>query len=78
MSEVSEFLTEDEMRAMIGATWPRKQIQWLERHQWPFEVNAAGRPIVGRVYARLRLAGVKPDQKNVTAEPWVLDMSNVN
>ncbi|MGA6105600.1 DUF4224 domain-containing protein [Pseudomonas solani] len=78
MPEVSEFLTEEELAAMICAKRSSKQIQWLESHHWKYELNAAGKPVVGRIYARLRLAGVKPNGVNATAEPWSLDLSKVS
>lgn len=78
MAEISEFLSDEEVRAMIGAAWPSKQIEWLNSHHWRYELNAAGRPVVGRIYARLRLAGVKPNASNATAEPWSLDLSKVS
>ncbi|MGU5240894.1 DUF4224 domain-containing protein, partial [Pseudomonas aeruginosa] len=37
--------------------------------------TAANRPIVGRVYARLKLAGVKPTME--ATEKWSLDLSRV-
>lgn len=74
----AEFLTEAELSAMLGVTWPSKQIQWLKTHHWVYEVNAAGRPIVGRIYARLKLAGVKPTSSAAVEEPWQLDLRNVS
>ncbi|WP_223818586.1 DUF4224 domain-containing protein [Pseudomonas aeruginosa] len=55
-----------------------KQIEWLENHHWNYETNAVGRPIVGRVYARLRLAGVHPTRTTVSDPAWSLDLSNVS
>jgi hypothetical protein len=78
METQSEFLSSDELASMIGAPSARKQIRWLAEHGWKYELNAARRPIVGRVYARLKLAGVKPNSSTAVAEPWVLDMSKVN
>ncbi|MGL3348657.1 DUF4224 domain-containing protein, partial [Pseudomonas aeruginosa] len=43
---------------------------------WKYAVTAANRPIVGRVYARLKLAGVKPTI--AAAEEWSLDLSKVS
>ncbi|WP_339545850.1 hypothetical protein [Pseudomonas sp. RA_35y_Pfl2_P32] len=39
--------------------------------------TAAQRPVVGRVYARLNLAGLKPSATNAVAETWSLDLSRV-
>ncbi|MCY1553475.1 hypothetical protein D9M68_899610 [compost metagenome] len=63
---------------MICAKRASKQIAWLNSHHWNYELNAAGKPVVGRIYARLRLAGVKPNATNATAEPWSLDLSKVS
>ncbi|TRO21991.1 DUF4224 domain-containing protein [Ectopseudomonas mendocina] len=78
MSEPAEFLTEDELAAMICAKSARKQMQWLDSHGWRYERNAAGKPIVGRIYARLKLAGVRPTESTAVAEPWQIDLSKVS
>ncbi|MDG9930340.1 MULTISPECIES: DUF4224 domain-containing protein [unclassified Pseudomonas] len=78
MSEASEFLGDDELAAMIGAKTPRKQIAWLTDKGWKFEVNAAKRPVVGRLYARLRLAGVEPTPSVAVETPWTLGLSKVS
>ncbi|MCY1298843.1 hypothetical protein D9M69_442920 [compost metagenome] len=78
MSEVSEFLSEDELATMICAKRASKQIEWLNSRQWKFELNAAGKPVVGRIYARLRLAGIKPNAASATEVPWTLDLSKVS
>ncbi|WP_309762084.1 DUF4224 domain-containing protein [Pseudomonas oryzihabitans] len=72
-----EFLREDELTALIGAKTRLRQVEWLDAHGWRYERNAAGRPIVGRVYARLKLAGVKAGAQAAVQEPWVLDLSKV-
>ena len=76
---MKEFLEESELVAMAGAKEgskdARKQIEWLASRGWVFEVSASNRPVVGRVYTRLKLAGVSPS--TVSAEPWTLDLSGV-
>lgn len=57
METPSEFLSKEELEAMIGAKSSKKQVEWLASHGWKYELNAAQRPVVGRIYARLRLAG---------------------
>ena len=54
----SEFLTADELKSLTGKARPRDQIEELARRGWLHEVNAGNEPIVGRFYARLKLAGV--------------------
>lgn len=78
MSEPSEFLTEEELASMICAKRSSKQIEWLNSHHWKYEINVAGKPVVGRIYARLKLAGVKPSTNNAAVEPWSLDLSKVS
>jgi hypothetical protein len=59
MSE-TEFLTADELTGVTGYKRIVRQRNWLDRNGWSYVVNAAGRPVVGRWFARLRLAGVQP------------------
>lgn len=73
----TEILNEEEVAAITGYQKPSKQIGWLSRNGWQYVLTAARRPIVGRVYARLKLAGVKPTAGNTTAEAWTLDLSRV-
>ncbi|MEW7854722.1 DUF4224 domain-containing protein [Pseudomonas chlororaphis] len=56
---------------------PSRQIQWLTNNGWEYVLTGARRPIVGRVYARLKLAGVKPSATNAVVETWTLDLSRV-
>ncbi|MDD2046156.1 DUF4224 domain-containing protein [Pseudomonas putida] len=73
----SETLVEDEIVAITGYQIPSKQISWLANNGWQYTLNRARRPIVGRVYARLKLAGIKPSATNAVAETWTLDLSRV-
>jgi hypothetical protein len=54
----SETLTDDELATITGYKIPSCQRQWLTNNHWEFVVTGAQRPVVGRVYARLKLAGV--------------------
>ncbi|RUI20266.1 DUF4224 domain-containing protein [Pseudomonas aeruginosa] len=78
MKTPSEFLSNEELEAMIGAKSTKKQVEWLTSHGWAYELNAVRRPVVGRIYARLRLAGVKPNSTVAVEEPWTLDLSRVS
>lgn len=73
----SEFLTDEELATITGYQTPSRQIQWLSNNGWQHVLTGARRPIVGRVYARLKLAGVKPTAGNAVAEGWTLDLSRV-
>lgn len=73
----SETLGDDELSAITGYQMPSRQIQWLSNNGWQYVLTGARRPVVGRVYARLKLAGVKPSATNAVAETWSLDLSRV-
>ena len=74
----SEILAEDEISAITGFKLARSQINWLNQHGWHYELTGTRRPVVGRVYARLKLAGVKPNGANAVAETWTLDLSKIS
>jgi hypothetical protein len=78
METPPELLSSEELAAMIGAPSARKQIRWPAGHGWKYELNAASKLIVGRIYARLKLAGVKPNGVDATDQPWTLDLSKVS
>ena len=74
----SETLAEEELAVITGYQVPSRQIRWLEMNGWQYVLTGARRPVVGRVYARLKLAGVSPDAKSAVAETWTFDLSRVN
>ncbi|WP_093546881.1 DUF4224 domain-containing protein [Pseudomonas sp. OV546] len=74
----AETLTEEELATITGYLIPSKQIQWLAKNQWEFVLTGARRPVVGKVYARLKLAGVRPSAVNAVTETWSLDLANVS
>ena len=55
-----EALTQDELREIAGRAHKRALIEWLDLVKWHYTLNAAGEPIVGRWYVRMRLAGLDP------------------
>lgn len=73
----TEILDEDEVAAITGYKLPRKQLAWLDANGWKFHRNGAGHPIVGRAYARLKMAGINP-AKASSKEGWSLDLSKVS
>lgn len=73
----TETLDEEELATITGYQMHSKQIQWLNNNGWQHVLTGARRPIVGRVYARLKLAGLKPCATNAVAETWTLDLSKV-
>ena len=73
----SETLTDEELGVITGYLIPSRQIHWLNMNGWKYVLTGARRPIVGRVYARLKLAGVNPSATNAVSETWTLDLSQV-
>ena len=54
-----ETLAPDEIEEITGRARRDQQVQWLTDHGWRFDRNASGVPIVGRLYARFKLAGIE-------------------
>lgn len=54
----SEMLGQDEIVQITGCSRKGDQINWLSKNGWTFHENKAGEAIVGRLYARLRMAGI--------------------
>lgn len=77
MEHTSEILDEEEMMRLTGYQIPSKQIAWLANNGWQYTLTRARRPIIGRMYFRMRMAGVKPNTTNTTTETWTLDLSRV-
>lgn len=73
----TETLDAEELATITGYQMHYKQIQWLSMNGWQYVLTGARRPIVGRVYARMKLAGVKPFSVNTEVENWTLDLSKV-
>ena len=74
----TEILAEEELATISGYQTPSKQIQWLTDNHWEFVLTGARRPIVGRMYARMKLAGIQPFAAKAVAETWTLDLSKVS
>lgn len=74
----TETLAEEELATISGYQTPSKQIQWLTDNHWEFVLTGARRPIVGRMYARMKLAGIQPLAAKAVAEAWTLDLSKVS
>jgi hypothetical protein len=74
----SETLSADEIGEISGCSRKGDQIEWLKQNGWHFLQNRAGAPVIGRLYARLKLAGINPAAL-ATPEPggWKLDRSTI-
>lgn len=64
----SEFLTREEVAEVTGYKQVTSQREWLDKNGWSYVLNGACRPIVGRWYARMRLAGVQPTAAGVVMQ----------
>jgi hypothetical protein len=60
MEMPSEALSADEIAEISGCSRKGDQIDWLKSNGWHFLQSRAGEPKVGRLYARLKLAGINP------------------
>jgi len=72
----SETLSQEELLAITGCSRRNDQIAWLNGAGWIHVTNRAGEPIVGRLYARMRLAGITPNAL-VASGGWAPDFSTV-
>lgn len=73
MSE-NEFLTPEELVEITGYKHVASQKEWLDTNGWKYVLNGARRPIVGRWFARMRLAGINPTASG-PAPAWTPDFS---
>ena len=76
-----ETLSEDELYAITGWKLPSKQREWLTLNKWKHSLNRANHPVVGRIYARMMLAGIDPASAAKNAPPrdeWLIDLSKVS
>lgn len=53
-----EILSEEELQEITGRARHHDQIAWLDENRWRYVVSKRERPIVGRLYARMKLGGV--------------------
>lgn len=73
----SELLEPDEIQKITGAARSREQIEWLDKNGWVYQLNRARLPIVGRLYARLRMLGVMHPAAMVNPTSWSPDFSKL-
>jgi len=57
MTTENIILTPEELEAITGLKYPGSQIKWLSKRDWFFVVNSKNKPVVGRYYASMKLAG---------------------
>lgn len=49
------FLSTDEVVTLTGFRLPSRQVEWLKRKGWRFELNGNRQPIIARKYAEKML-----------------------
>lgn len=72
----TETLTQEELVSITGCGRRADQVSWLEAQGWTYVKTRAGEPVVGRLYARLRLAGISPSAL-VAPGGWTPDFSSL-
>lgn len=72
----SETLAQEELAEITGCPRKGDQIEWLTCNGWTYHKNKAGQAIVGRLYARLKMAGINPAGLATTGG-WTPDLSSV-
>ena len=60
MRQPSVILTIHEVEEITGRKTNQKQREWFNVRGWIYETSASGRPIVGRIYASMKLGGTTP------------------
>lgn len=76
MSIPSETLSVEELQQITGCGRRSDQVTWLDAQGWTYVKNRAGDPVVGRMYTRLRLAGIAPAAV-ISPTGWVPDFNAV-
>lgn len=78
----AEILSDDELADLTGYKQRAHQRKWLKDRNWVFIESRGGRPLVGRMFARMKLGMVNAtitDPSPPPARPaWTPDFSRVN
>jgi len=73
----SETLDGAELSSITGCHRKADQVKWLEDNQWVHHKTRAGEAVVGRLYARMKMAGITPT--GISGAPaWSPDYSKLN
>lgn len=72
----SETLTADEIVEITGRSRRYEQVQWFKCNGWVYYKNATGAPVIGRLYARMKLAGV--DLSLAAPQVYLPDFSHLS
>lgn len=79
----TEILSEDELAELTGYKTRGYQRQWLKDRNWVFVESRGGRPLVGRMFTRMKLGIAPPTLSAAPAPPtaapsWTPDFSRVS
>lgn len=78
----AEILSDEELADLTGYKLRTHQRKWLKDRNWVFIESRGGRPLVGRMFARMKLGIVNPaivEQNPPPGRPvWTPDFSKVN
>ncbi|MFW0757729.1 DUF4224 domain-containing protein [Pseudomonas sp. H11T01] len=78
----NEILSDEELADLTGYKARAYQLRWLTDRHWVFVESRGKRPLVGRMYARMKLGMISPtftDPNPPPAAPaWTPDFSRVN
>lgn len=79
----TEILSEEELAELTGYKNRGYQRQWLKDRNWVFVESRGGRPLVGRMFTRMKL-GIAPSVLSAAPAPppvapsWTPDFSRVS
>ena len=73
----SETLEASELCSITGCPRKADQVKWLEDNQWVHHKTRSGEAVVGRLYARMKMAGITPTGGGA-APAWTPDYSTLN
>lgn len=82
MQILTEILSEEELAELTGYKHRGYQRQWLKDRNWVFVESRGGRPLVGRMFTRMKLGMTTNPHETQTLPPpapaWTPDFSRVN
>lgn len=64
----SEILSDEELAEITGYKVRAYQRRWLDKHRWVYVESRGRRPLVGRLYARMKL-GIVPSPADSAPPP---------
>ncbi|WP_242173947.1 MULTISPECIES: DUF4224 domain-containing protein [unclassified Pseudomonas] len=78
----TEILSDEELADLTGYKRRADQRKWLKDRSWAFVESRGGRPLVGRMFARMKLGIVSATISEQSPPParlaWTPDFSRVN